>query len=122
MGQTSEVKAVPAPEVPISVVLHDQSLRRLNDVSREWNPAKIRDDDIATGFSDAGKLRSGFRAIEPMPTLARRNNVRNPVRQRNGFRRPDLVFNCCACGDVESTGLIEKPAVGVNSDDIASAK
>src|SRR5262245_53207174 len=122
MGQTSEVKAIPASQAPISVVLHDQSLRRLNDASRQWNPAEIRDDDMATWFGDAGKLQCGFRAVEPMPTLARRNNVCNAVRERNGFRRSDLVFNRCGGGDVESAGLIEKPAVGVNSDDPGAPK
>src|SRR5262245_47813643 len=100
MRQTSEVKAIPASEAPVSIVFLDQSLRRLNDISGRWKPAKIRDDDMATGFGDAGKLRCGFRAIKPMPTLARRNNVCNAVRQRNGFRRPDLVFNRCGGGDV----------------------
>src|SRR5215813_4885017 len=122
MGQTSEVKAIPASQAPISVVLHDQSLRRLNDASRQWNPAEIRDDDMATWFGDAGKLHCGFRAVEPMPTLARRNNVCNAVRQRNGFRRPDLVLNRYGGGDVEFPGLIEKPAVGVNSDDLVAPK
>src|SRR5262245_19383930 len=122
MGQTSEVKAIPASEAPISVVLHDHPLRRLNDASRQWNPAKIRDDDTGMGFGDAGKLQCGFRAIEPMPTLARRDDVCNAVRQRNGFRRPDLVFNRYGGGDVESPGLIEKPTVGVNSDDPGAPK
>src|SRR5262245_10168778 len=57
-----------------------------------------------------------------MPTLARGNNVCNSVRQRNGFRPPDLVFNRCGGGDVESTGLIEKPTVGINSDDLGAPK
>src|SRR5215510_10024448 len=122
MRQTSEVKAIPASHAPISVVLLDQSLRRLNDVSGRWNPAKICDGDAGMGFGDAGKLQCGFRAIEPMPTLARRNNVCNAVRQRNGFRRPDLVFNRYGGGDVESTGLIEEPAVGVNSNDPGAPK
>src|SRR5215510_10391877 len=122
MRQTSEVKAIPASEAPISVVLHDQSLRRLDDASRQWNPAKIRDDDAGMGFGDAGKLHCGLLAIEPMPTLARRNNVRNAARQRNSFRRPDLVFNRYGGGDVESPGLIEKPGVGVNSDDPGAPK
>src|SRR5262245_49680777 len=122
MGQTSEVKAIPASEAPISVVLHDQSLSRINDVSGQWKPAKIRDDDAGIGFGDAGKLSCGFRAIEPMPTCARRNNVCDAVRQRNGFRPPDLVFNCYGGGDVESTGLIEEPIVGVNPDYLRAPK
>src|SRR5262245_7446793 len=122
MRQTSEVNSNPASEFPISVALLDQSLRRLNDVSGQWKPAKIRDDGAGIGFGDARKLHCGFLAIEPMPTLARRNNVCNAVRQRNGFRPPDLVFNRCGGGGVESTGLIEKPNVGVNSDDLGAAK
>src|SRR5262249_28990505 len=122
MRQTSEVNSNPAPEFPISVVLLDQSLRRLNDVSGRWKPAKIRDDDTGIGFGDAGKLPCGFLAIEPMPALTRRNNVCNAVRQRDGFRRSDLVFNRCGGGDVESPCLIEKPAVGVNSDDLGAPK
>src|SRR5215813_2508779 len=122
MRQTSEVNSNPASEFPISVVLLDQSLRRLNDISGEWKPAKIRDECMATGFGNAGKLQCGFLAIEPMPTLARRNNICDAVRQRNGFRRPDLVFNRCGGGDVEFPGLIEKPAVGVNSDDLGAPK
>src|SRR5215813_6345222 len=122
MRQTSEVNSNPASEFPISVVLLDQSLRRLNDISGEWKPAKIRDDCMATGFGNAGKLQCGFLAIEPMPTLARRNNICDAVRQRNGFRRPDLVFNRYGGGDVEFPGLIEKPAVGVNSDDLVAPK
>src|SRR5215813_8312765 len=100
MRQTSEVNSNPASEFPILVVLLDQSLRSLNDVSGKWKPAKIRDDDAGMGFGDAGKLHCGFLAIEPMPTCARRNNVCNAVRQRNGFRRPVLVFNRCGCGGV----------------------
>src|SRR5215510_10202182 len=122
MRQTSEVNSNPASEFPISVALLDQSLRRLNDVSGQWKPAKIRDDDTGIGFGDAGKLQCGFLAIEPMPTCARRNNVCNAVRQRNGFRRPDLVFNRYGGGDVESTGLIEEPIVGVNSNDLGAPK
>src|SRR5215475_7993021 len=122
MRQTSEVNSNSASEFPISVVLLDQSLRRLNDISGEWKPAKVRDDCMATWFGNAGKLQCGFLAIEPMPTCARRNNVCNAVRQRNGFRRPDLVFNRYGGGDVESTGLIKKPAVGVNSDDPGAPK
>src|SRR5215813_156494 len=122
MRQTSEVNSYPASEFPISVVLLDQSLRRLNDVSWRCEPTKIRDDDTGIGFGDAGKLHCGFLAIEPMPTLARRNNVCKAVRQRNGFRRPDLVFNRYGGGDVEFPGLIEKPAVGVNSDDLVAPK
>src|SRR5262245_57342169 len=122
MRQTSEVNSNPASESPISVVLLNQSLRRLNDVSGQWEPAKIRDDDTAMGFGDAGKLHCGFLAIEPMPALARRNNVCNAVRQRDGFRRPDLVFNSCGGGDVESPSLIEKPSVWVNSDDLGAPK
>src|SRR5215475_1767693 len=73
-------------------------------------------------FGYAGKFHCGFLAIEPMPTLTRRNNVCDAVRQRDGFRRSDLVFNRCGGGDVESPGLIEKPAVGVNSDDLGAPK
>src|SRR5262245_20898424 len=116
MRQASEVKAIPASEAPISIVLHDQLFSRLDNASGQWNPAKIRDDDTATEFGDAGKLPRGFRAVEPMPALARRNNVCNTVRQRNGFRRPDLVFDGCGGSDIESQCLIEKPAVGINSD------
>src|SRR5262245_49223197 len=122
MRQASEVKAIPASEAPISIVLHDQLFSRLDDVSGQWNPAKIRDDDTAMGFGDAGKLPRGFRAVEPVPTLSRRNNVCETVRQRNGFSRSDLVFDCCGGRDVESPGLIEKPAIGVNSDDSGAAK
>src|SRR5262245_13369403 len=100
MRQASKVKAIPASEAPTSIVLHDQLFGRLDNVSWQWNPAKIRDDDTAMGFGDAGKFPGGFRAIEPMPTLARRNNVCNTIRQRNGFRRPDLVFDGCGGGDV----------------------
>src|SRR5262249_21840402 len=107
---------------PISVVLLDQSLRRLNDVSGQWKPAKIGDDDTSIGFGDAGKLHCGFLAIEPMPTLARRNNVCKAVRQRDGFRRSNHIFNRCRGGYIESTGLIEKPTVGVYSDDPGAPK
>src|SRR5262245_37035709 len=122
MRQTSEVNSYPASEFPISVVLLDQSLRRLNDVSGQWKPAKIGDDDTSIGFGDAGKLHCGFLAIEPMPTLARRNNVCNAVRQRDGFRRSNHIFNRCRGGYIESTGLIEKPIVGVYSDDPGAPK
>src|SRR5262245_36335492 len=100
MRQTSEVNSNPASEFPISVVFLDQTLRRLNNVSGQCKVAKIRDDDTGMGFGDAGNLHCGFLAIEPMPTVTRRNNVCKAVRQRNGFRRPDLVFNRYGGGDV----------------------
>src|SRR5215510_14627297 len=114
MRQASEVKAVPASEVPISVVLHDQPLRRLNDSSGQWNPAKIRDDDMCAGFGDAGKLHRGLLAIEPMPRFARLNNVYSAVRQRNGLLIPELLLPPRFTVFPYTTLLIESSIVGNN--------
>ena len=67
MGQTSEVKAIPASEAPISVVMISRSVP--NDISEQWK--EIRDDDMRAEFG----MRTIVSGIEPMPTLAHRNNV-----------------------------------------------
>jgi hypothetical protein len=119
MRHTGKINPIATAKMPIGIVLRNQTFPCFNHIAWQWQPGKIRHDDMTVGSDDARKISRRLWAIEPAPALACGNDFCAFICQRNGLCVSKLVINGHGSHRVELLSLIQQPVVRVNANDLA---
>src|SRR5438046_7491527 len=78
--------------LPIGVMPLNEFLSDTNQVTWQWNPIEVSDQEVAVWTKETSCLCGGLRSIEPMPALTRRHYVKCTAGQAGIFSMTNTVL------------------------------
>src|SRR5512147_2874383 len=113
--------AGPATGLPLRVMLLDKLLGRFDHVARQRNPVEVRDDEPATWHQQTPRFQRCRRAVEPVPTLTRRDDVEAAIRQARGLGGRNHITKADAGIAVEPARFVEQRSGWIEPGHVAAA-